>query len=205
MLLCRLCCLFSSCRVIRFLIIYISCKSIFLKYFKSLIRLNNLSFLIMILAGCDTDGERGFDCWEENLNFALKIQDKAETLYPDMTRPLNFDYFAYNEYVCNGSLLIEVGTESNSIDEATYSGSLLGNAIADVLFKLTASRRRVSLHPIPHIKNSREDIVLHFANCLPDLYYNLFNLLTIFSTLTGRTATSTGTIRVCLLTYRKSK
>ena len=29
----------------------------------------------MILAGCDTDGERGFDCWEENLNFALKIQD----------------------------------------------------------------------------------------------------------------------------------
>ena len=83
----------------------------------------------MILAGCDTDGERGFDCWEENLNFALKIQDKAETLYPDMTRPLNFDYFAYNEYVCNGSLLIEVGTESNSIDEATYSGSLLGNQL----------------------------------------------------------------------------
>ena len=90
---------------------------------------------IMILAGCDTDGERGFDCWEENLHFALKIQDKAETLYPDMTRPLNFDYFAYNEYVCNGSLLIEVGTESNSIDEATYSGSLLGNAIADVLLQ----------------------------------------------------------------------
>lgn len=90
---------------------------------------------IMILAGCDTDGERGFDCWEENLNFALKIQDKAETLYPDMTRPLNFDYFAYNEYVCNGSLLIEVGTESNSIDEATYSGSLLGNAIAEVLLQ----------------------------------------------------------------------
>jgi hypothetical protein len=66
-------------------------------------------------------------------------------------------------------------------------------------------RSIVIIRTIPHIKNSREDIVLHFANCLPDLYYNLFNLLTIFSTLTGRTATSTGTIRVCLLTYRKSK
>ncbi len=107
----------------------------------------------MILAGCDTDGERGFDCWEENLNFALKIQDKAETLYPDMTRPLNFDYFAYNEYVCNGSLLIEVGTESNSIDEATYSGSLLGNAIADVLFKLTASRLSRFVKTVCNIKN----------------------------------------------------
>lgn len=62
-----------------------------------------------------------------------------------------------------------------------------------------------TVHTIPHIKNSREGIVLHFANCLPDLYYNLFNLLTIFSTLTGQTATSTGTILVCLLTYRKSK
>jgi hypothetical protein len=66
-------------------------------------------------------------------------------------------------------------------------------------------RSIATVRTIPHIKNSREDIVLHFANCLPDLYYNLFNLLTIFSTLTGRTATSTGTIRVCLLTYRKSK
>lgn len=62
-----------------------------------------------------------------------------------------------------------------------------------------------TVHTIPHIKNSREDIVLHFANRLPDLYYNLFNLLTIFSMLTGRTAASAGTIRVCLLTYRKSK
>ena len=66
-------------------------------------------------------------------------------------------------------------------------------------------RSIVIIRTIPHIKNSREDKCLHFANCLPDLYYNLFNLLTIFSTLTGRTATSTGTIRVCLLTYRKSK
>lgn len=88
---------------------------------------------IMILSGCDTDSERGFENWEQNLNFALKIQNTAETLYPGMTRPLNFDYFAYNEYVCSGSLLIEVGTESNSIDEAVYSGTLLGNALADVL------------------------------------------------------------------------
>ena len=92
---------------------------------------------IMILAGCDTDGERGFDCWEENLNFALKIQDKAETLYPDMTRPLNFDYFAYNEYVCNGSLLIEVGTESNSIDEGNLPPRRQRNCRC--AFKLTAS------------------------------------------------------------------
>ena len=50
-----------------------------------------------------------------------------------MTRPISFDYFAYNEYVCNGSLLIEVGAEANSIDEAVYTGELLGNVLYEVL------------------------------------------------------------------------
>ncbi len=88
---------------------------------------------IMILSGCDAGGEMGFDGWQNNLNFALKIQNKAESLYPGMTRPISFDYFAYNEYVCDGSLLIEIGAEANSIDEAVYSGELLGNVLAEVL------------------------------------------------------------------------
>ncbi len=88
---------------------------------------------IMILSGCDTDGERGFENWQNNLNFALKIQNTAENMYPNMTRPISFDYFAYNEYVCDGSLLIEVGTEANSIDEAVYAGELLGNVLSKVL------------------------------------------------------------------------
>ena len=33
----------------------------------------------------------------------------------------------------NGSLLIEVGTDANTTDEAKYSGELLGNALAAVL------------------------------------------------------------------------
>lgn len=88
---------------------------------------------IMILSGCDANGEMGFENWENNLSFALKIQNTAEKLYPGMTRPLSFGYFAYNEYVCDGSLLIEVGTEANSIDEAVYTGQLLGNVLSEVL------------------------------------------------------------------------
>ncbi len=88
---------------------------------------------IMIMSGCDTTGERNFLSWENNLNFALKLQSTAEKLYPGMTRPLNFGFFAYNEYVCDGSLLIEVGTEANSIEEAEYTGKLLGNVLCEVL------------------------------------------------------------------------
>lgn len=87
----------------------------------------------MILSGCDIYNERGFENWQSNLNFALKIQSKAEEMYPGMTRPLSFDFFAYNEYVCDGSLLIEIGTDANSIDEVEYSGKLLANVLCEVL------------------------------------------------------------------------
>lgn len=88
---------------------------------------------IMILAGCDPDNERGFSNWKNNLSFALKLQSTAENLYPGMTRPLDFGIFAYNEYLCDGSLLIEIGTDANSIDEAEYSAELLAEVLSRVL------------------------------------------------------------------------
>ena len=88
---------------------------------------------IMILSGCDYYGEMGFDSWQDNLKFAMKLQNTAETMYPGMTRPLSFDYFAYNEYVCDGSLLIEVGAEANSIEQSEYTAELLSNVIYEVL------------------------------------------------------------------------
>lgn len=88
---------------------------------------------IMIMAGYDPNGYYDFPFWEENLTFALKIQDTAETLYPGMTRPLYFGNFAYNMNVNNGSLLIEVGTDANTLEEAVYTGELLANVLAKVL------------------------------------------------------------------------
>ena len=87
----------------------------------------------MVLSGCDIYNERGFENWQNNLNFALKIQNTAETMYPGMTRPMSFDFFAYNEYVCDGSLLIGIGTDANSIDEVEYTAQLLANVLYNVL------------------------------------------------------------------------
>ncbi len=88
---------------------------------------------IMIMAGYDPDGYYEFPFWEENLTFALKLQDTAEKMYPGMTRPMYFGNFAYNMNVNNGSLLIEVGTDANTLEEAVYTGELLSNVLAKVL------------------------------------------------------------------------
>lgn len=90
---------------------------------------------IMIMAGCDVDGVRDFPEWRYNLRFALRLQQTAETLYPGMTRPLNFGDFVYNMNANTGSLLIEVGTDGNSLNEVKLAGSLLGNALAECLEK----------------------------------------------------------------------
>lgn len=88
---------------------------------------------IMIMAGYDPDGSQDFPDWNYNLRFALRIQQKAETLYPGITRPMDFGEFVYNMNVNTGSLLIEIGTDANTLDEAKYTGQLLGNALAQVL------------------------------------------------------------------------
>ena len=86
---------------------------------------------LMIMTGYDTEG--GFDFWDENLIFAMQLQKKCEDLYPDMTRPLNFGEYTYNMNFNNGSLLIEVGTDANTVDEAVRTGGYLGDALAALL------------------------------------------------------------------------
>ncbi len=87
---------------------------------------------VMIMAGHDESGE-SFPFWEDNLNFALKLQNVCGSSYDSMMRPLNFGDFTYNMNVNNGSLLVEVGTDANTLDEAIYSGELLGKALSQVL------------------------------------------------------------------------
>ncbi len=92
---------------------------------------------IMIISGCDDDGSLGFPNWEYNLRFAVRIQKSLCDLYPGLARPLNFCTRKYNENLTKGSLLVEFGTEVNTLEEATYSGELFGKSLAAVLNKLT--------------------------------------------------------------------
>lgn len=90
---------------------------------------------IMIMSGYNAYEDFNFPDWNYNLRFALRIQQTCESKYGGMTRPMNFGNFAYNMNINTGSLLIEVGTDSNTLDEAMYSGKLLGKALAEVLQK----------------------------------------------------------------------
>ena len=91
---------------------------------------------LMIISGCDDDGTLGFPNWEYNLRLAVRLQQSVSNLYPGLARPLNFCARKYNENLTKGSLLVEIGTEVNTLDEATYTGELFGKALAAALNKL---------------------------------------------------------------------
>ncbi len=87
----------------------------------------------MIITGCD-DGRFGnMPEYCKNLSLACLIQSVCEKMYPELGRPVLFDYRNYNQHISTGSLLIEIGSDANSIDEAVYTGELLGEAIAKAL------------------------------------------------------------------------
>ena len=90
---------------------------------------------IMIISGCD-DGTMGRPEYMFNFRFACRLQEQTETMYPGLTRPVLFDYRKYNQNLTTGSLLIEVGSHGNTIEQAVYSGALFGDALAQVLLDL---------------------------------------------------------------------
>ncbi len=94
---------------------------------------NKKAAQIMLLAGYNYDGCEEFKDWEYNLRFALKIQKQAQEMYPGMMRPLYFADFMYNMNANTGSLLIEIGADSNTVEEVRYSGYLLGEVLKNVL------------------------------------------------------------------------
>ena len=48
-------------------------------------------------------------------------------------RPLSTVASRYNQNICPGYLLVEVGSEGNTVAEAAYSGELLAQTLLELL------------------------------------------------------------------------
>jgi stage II sporulation protein P len=90
---------------------------------------------IMILSGCE-NGYMNFPDWAENLRFNALLEDKIESAYPGLTRPVYFNYSKYNQNLLTGATLIEMGSHANTISEAVYSAELIAKPIYEALKEL---------------------------------------------------------------------
>ncbi|MBR3268774.1 MAG: stage II sporulation protein P [Oscillospiraceae bacterium] len=90
---------------------------------------------IMIISGCD-NGSMGMPNYLENFRFASALQQNAESMFPGFTRPILFSYRKYNQDLSKGGLLIEVGSQGNTLEEARYAGELVGKSLSETIRKL---------------------------------------------------------------------
>ena len=88
--------------------------------------------VMLVVGGTDTADLPNAHC-EDNLRLGLQLQHTLETAYPTLTRPLYVVDARYNQGLLAGSLLVEVGTDANTLSEAIYSGRLVGRQLATVL------------------------------------------------------------------------
>ncbi len=98
---------------------------------------------------CDIEGEKTAQCmfvigsnallshdnWLENMKLACKIQKKANQMYPDLMRPIILREERFNQQTSIGSIIIEVGSNGNTLEEAIRGGVRIAEAISSLFGK----------------------------------------------------------------------
>ena len=87
---------------------------------------------VMMVVGTNDSGLKHPN-WEQNLRFALTLQEKMHELYPTLAKPIELSRFRYNQQATPGSLIVEVGCTGNTLDEALIAARYFADAAAQVL------------------------------------------------------------------------
>ncbi len=80
-------------------------------------------------------GGAAHENWTQNTKLACAVQESILTDYPTLMRPIVLRNSRYNQHLTPGSLLIEVGTAGNSLDEALTSARIFAEHFAKTVMK----------------------------------------------------------------------
>ena len=87
---------------------------------------------LMFVMGTDGGGLEHSN-WNRNLKLAIKIQEKANEMYPGLFKPIVLRNSRYNQHVTSGSAIIEVGATGNTLEQCNGSMKYLANVIDCVM------------------------------------------------------------------------
>ena len=91
----------------------------------------DISAQLMFVVGTDIT-RPAHENWQENLSLALKLQVLLERSWPGIMRPVNLRSQRFNQDLCPGALLVEVGTAGNTQAEALRAGQKLAEAVVSL-------------------------------------------------------------------------
>ena len=71
--------------------------------------------------------------WQENLQMAIKLQYALENMYPSITKPILISQYGYNQGATNGSMILEVGCNGNTLQESLAAVRYFADGAAEVI------------------------------------------------------------------------
>ncbi len=71
--------------------------------------------------------------WNQNLKFAVKVQEKANELYPGLFKPIILRNSRYNQHLTKAACIIEVGATGNTMEQCLNSMKYLSKVMSEVM------------------------------------------------------------------------
>ena len=87
---------------------------------------------LMFVIGTDGGGLEHAN-WNENLKFAVKVQEKANELYPGLFKPIILRNSRYNQHLSKAACIIEVGATGNTMEQCLNSMKYLAKVMSEVM------------------------------------------------------------------------
>jgi len=87
---------------------------------------------IIIVIG---DGQRGLPDpnWRENYAFAQEVGNRLQEMYPGVLKQVRLMEGRYNQHVFPHAILVEVGSDKNTLNEALVAGRCFASALVAVI------------------------------------------------------------------------
>lgn len=93
---------------------------------------NEYAAQIMFVIGTN-EGGLWHPNWNQNLKFAVKVQQKAEEMYPGLFKPMLVTKSRYNQHTAKYAGIIEVGATGNTLEQCLTSMKYLAKVMDEVL------------------------------------------------------------------------
>ena len=87
---------------------------------------------LMFVIGTDAGG-LWHPNWKENLKFAIKVQQKANEMYPGLFKTMMLTKSRYNQHTGKYASIIEVGATGNTLDQCLVSMKYLAEVMHEVI------------------------------------------------------------------------
>ena len=87
---------------------------------------------VMMVMGTDAAGQKHPN-WRVNLALSLGIQNALTEKWATFARPIVLRTSRFNQQLSTGSILLEVGTHGNTLQEAITAGRLFARTIAELM------------------------------------------------------------------------